>query len=299
MIPTQSKENKAALKVLSMPEPGHPSNPVETARGNLDSVYAEFENLMDSLRSQSTPISKDQEIRAASLYDALFQIYLQVLHTYHDGRLDDLRAKAHDLNDQTDLLFWIQLGFLVASVVLAIVFTFLALFRPFQTASQQALFDGLTGLGNRRYWDKKLVPPIEDRIKRGQPFSLCLMDVDRFKQFNDTHGHPAGDELLKGLSKVIRQEIRTTDEVVRFGGEEFLFVLWGTTPDQAVAILEKVRSSIEDLRIDLPSGVPVGTTASFGIANSPSRAVSASALVEIADQNLYQAKNQGRNRIVG
>lgn len=287
---TQREQARSTLRILSTP-------PV-MAIGDLEGVYSDFETFLDILQTQGA-VSGEQWEKAEKLYDALFQIYLEVLHTYHDGRLEDMKAQAHQLDDQTNLLFWVQLGFLVASVLLALLFTFLTLFKPFQIASRQAFHDGLTGLANRRYWDKKLVPEIETRIRSGLPFSLCLMDVDHFKHFNDTYGHPAGDTLLKTLSRTIREEVRSSDEIVRFGGEEFLFVLWGTQTQQAVEIIEKVRLSVERVQITVLNETSVGATASFGIATYPVDSMSATDLLEIADQRLYQAKMQGRNRIEG
>lgn len=285
---THREQARSALRILSTPS--------VTAIANLQKVYTEFEGFLDTLQTEAT-VSPAQTERAERLYDAMFQIYLPVLHSYHDGRLEDLKAQAHQLDEQTSLLFWVQLGFLVTSVILALGFTFLTLFRPFQIASHQAFHDGLTGLANRRYWDRRLVPQIGATIRGGTPLALCLMDVDHFKHFNDTYGHPMGDSLLKALSQTIREEIRSTDEVLRFGGEEFLFVLWGSQTEQAVAIMEKVRKSIETMRVLLPSGASVGTTASFGIAISPFDGLAVPDLLAMADKRLYQAKNQGRNRI--
>ena len=131
-------------------------------------------------------------------------------------------------------------------------------------------------------------------IRGATPLSLILMDVDRFKQYNDTFGHPAGDEVLRGVSSTLRAYVREHDLVARFGGEEFVVLLPSTDADTAVAVAERLRAAIAS------RPWPLGNvTASFGVATAdPSHPVSPASLLEQADQALYRAKRAGRDRVV-
>jgi diguanylate cyclase (GGDEF)-like protein len=151
--------------------------------------------------------------------------------------------------------------------------------------------DGLTGLSNRRHFDDTLVLEWRRAVRNGMPLSLLMIDVDFFKAFNDQQGHQAGDDVLRGVARILRDAVhRAADIVARYGGEEFVVLLPETDANHAQLIAESLRSSIEQ----------VGTvTASIGVATlSPSREGSAHELVGKADEALYQAKRSGRNRVV-
>jgi diguanylate cyclase (GGDEF)-like protein len=151
--------------------------------------------------------------------------------------------------------------------------------------------DGLTGLSNRRHFDDTLVLEWRRAMRNGMPLSLLLLDVDFFKIYNDEQGHQAGDDVLRGVANVLRETVqRAADIVARYGGEEFVVLLPETDAGHAQVIAETLRRGIEHL----------GTvTASLGVATQvPSREGSAHELVRKADEALYLAKKQGRNRVV-
>jgi len=114
-----------------------------------------------------------------------------------------------------------------------------------QTAIEMAMIDPLTGLNNRRYLESHLATLLDQAAHRGRPLSLMILDIDHFKAVNDTHGHNAGDEILKSFSSRIRKAARTADLVCRLGGEEFVVVMPDTSLVVATRIAERIRSAIE------------------------------------------------------
>jgi diguanylate cyclase (GGDEF)-like protein len=160
--------------------------------------------------------------------------------------------------------------------------------------AELATTDELTGLKNRRQWRADLESHVSMAIRTGQPLSLILLDVDHFKRYNDTFGHPAGDGLLEALATVLLAEIREHDVAARYGGEEFVILLPATGAEEALVVAERLRSAIAGR--PWPHG-PV--TASLGVATAtPRNAAAATSLVDQADEALYCAKRAGRNRVV-
>ncbi|MGE8357070.1 MAG: diguanylate cyclase, partial [Microvirgula sp.] len=162
--------------------------------------------------------------------------------------------------------------------------------------------DGLTGLANRRYLDEYLYTEWQRATRDQQPFSLLMMDIDAFKQYNDTYGHLAGDEALRQVAATIRAgATRATDLAARFGGEEFALVLPATSPGGARLIAEKIRLDVERMAIPHCMSPTTGSlTLSIGVATLvPQRDQPVDLVVELGDQALYQAKREGRNRVVG
>lgn len=161
--------------------------------------------------------------------------------------------------------------------------------------------DGLTGIANRRVFDKTLDQNWRRALRVSSPLSLLLVDVDHFKAFNDTYGHQAGDDCLKKVAGVLcRAARRAGDMVARFGGEEFGIILADTRPDGALIIAEKLREGVEALRIPHQgSKVAPVVTISVGAATVlPKSGLSWRELVGAADVALYQAKGSGRNRVM-
>lgn len=155
-----------------------------------------------------------------------------------------------------------------------------------------ATTDGLTGLKNHRTFKERLAEEFERATRYHLPLSLMLLDVDHFKSFNDTHGHPAGDEVLKHVAKHLTETTRSTDFVARYGGEEFVVLLPFTHQVAAMALAERTRAAIEHARWDLRA-----VTASFGVATLNAETNSGAMLVEFADNALYRSKETGRNRV--
>jgi diguanylate cyclase (GGDEF)-like protein len=158
--------------------------------------------------------------------------------------------------------------------------------------------DGLTGLDNRRHLNERIDEMFQHAQRLNEPFSLVMCDLDKFKSVNDTYGHQAGDEVLKQLARILKDEAREIDRVGRYGGEEFMLLLPGTVLDAAVTFAERVRKRIEAHTFTFDAG-SLQRTASFGVSGWPHPTIGDSdALVRTADDALYVAKETGRNRVI-
>ncbi|MDX2010920.1 MAG: diguanylate cyclase [Myxococcaceae bacterium] len=161
-----------------------------------------------------------------------------------------------------------------------------------------AVTDGLTGLFNHRRFQEALHSELLRCERHKRPLAVLMLDVDFFKKVNDSMGHPAGDELLRRLAEVLSKDLRQTDLIARYGGEEFAVLLPETTKAEALQVGERMREAVE-ARINENTTWPQRITVSVGVATFPEDAKSAEDLLEAADQALYVAKRQGRNRVVG
>lgn len=160
--------------------------------------------------------------------------------------------------------------------------------------------DRMTGLFNRGHFDERMHAELNRAQRRRSPLSLVMLDVDRFKQFNDRYGHTAGDIGLKALADAVRHMTRRSDVVARYGGEEFVFLLPDTGSEAALEKLEQIRAAVELLAIPLPRAMGHGSlTVSAGIATYPVDGHTADELLDEADARLFRAKAAGRNRVVG
>jgi diguanylate cyclase (GGDEF)-like protein len=166
----------------------------------------------------------------------------------------------------------------------------------FRTAKYRVAHDVLTGLASRHSLMSQLDFAIAQATQTGQPLSVCICDIDRFKSINDTHGHAAGDEILASFGKLVREGIRVGDVAGRLGGDEFCMVLPNTVADLAGPLIERLREQWESLEYRSPDGRPFSVTASFGVVQHSDER-SAKALLNSADKALYRAKGDGRNRI--
>lgn len=162
-----------------------------------------------------------------------------------------------------------------------------------EQARRLANTDGLTGLYNHRYLQERLQQEIKRAQRYGRELSLVMADLDHFKVYNDAYGHPRGDKVLIEVAKTLRNIGRTCDVVARYGGEEFTLILPETPGEEALVLAERARECIEALEIGV-NGISV--TMSLGIASYRSGCTKEQ-LVEAADSALYQAKNEGRNRV--
>lgn len=165
--------------------------------------------------------------------------------------------------------------------------------------AEESITDPLTGLYNRRYLRELLDSEINRSHRYDWPCSMTMIDLDHFKQYNDAHGHPAGDQVLQRVADVLRSEARDSDVVARYGGEEFATVMPNTDWEEARAAAERLRDAVEQESVDGEEVLPEGLTVSVGVASYPEFAGSAEDLLQAADRALYQAKGRGRNRVVG
>ena len=163
---------------------------------------------------------------------------------------------------------------------------------------EQTIRDPLTGLFNRRYLDESLDRELARAKRDNVPLSLLMIDLDHFKRLNDTHGHQAGDEVLRHLGELIRHGARRADLPCRYGGEEFLLVLPNVPSDIAADRAEKWRLAFEQEKIIFGDSLVLSATFSAGVATYPDHGDNCQSLIRAADQALYNAKHSGRNRVV-
>jgi diguanylate cyclase (GGDEF)-like protein len=162
---------------------------------------------------------------------------------------------------------------------------------------EQAIRDALTGLYNRRYLDETLERELAGARRENRPLCMVLLDIDHFKQLNDTYGHQAGDEALKAVAEALHHHVRAEDIACRYGGEEFLILMPHITLPVAAERAEGWRRVIEGIRLDA-GGKEIGLTASLGVAAYPEHGRTPDELTSDADLALYAAKRRGRNRVV-
>ena len=165
----------------------------------------------------------------------------------------------------------------------------------FRQIHDNAITDVLTGLYNRRYLYEVGPGLVAAAERYGTPLSLAIFDIDRFKRVNDTYGHPAGDRVLREVGRVLKKGVRSSDIVVRYGGEEFLVLMPGTDLGRAFIVVEKLRREIEEADI-VPEEGAKRVTVSGGVAEFI-RGMDLDDLIHDADEALYRAKRAGRNRI--
>ncbi|HZW35055.1 MAG TPA: diguanylate cyclase [Isosphaeraceae bacterium] len=230
-----------------------------------------------------------QRLRTTGCDRYIYIILLTSLDRRED-RLQGLRAGADDFltkpPDQDELALRLE----IAERILA-VHDQLAQYNL--RLAELATTDELTGVKNRRRFREDLDLLFSQAVRHNLPLSLILLDIDHFKQYNDTFGHPAGDQVLQGIGATLRAAVRRHDVVARYGGEEFVVLLPATDAGDAAELAERLRSTI--------AGRPWPhrtVTASFGVATTDSDIASAAALVDNADRALYQAKQTGRDRII-
>ncbi len=208
--------------------------------------------------------------------------------------VDDERiGEARKLRDGMRVQFGVSLSFRFSLVT-----------EEEQTALRRvydaALKDGLTGLFNRKHTDERLDAELAYAMRHSTPLSIAMIDIDHFKRVNDTHGHPAGDAVLRFAATSMLQTLRATDVLGRYGGEEFLVIARGANLEEARLMAERLRVKLASTPIAFDD-TAIAITASLGIASVAccSKPVSRDALVALADERLYRAKAAGRNQVVG
>ncbi len=199
-----------------------------------------------------------------------------------DQRLGSEVGALGYITDPTDL-----------DLLLSLARTLLDFKAHLDTCEEEAFTDPLTGLANRRRFERQLEGEVSRTSRYGHAFCLLLLDIDNFKQVNDNHGHEAGDEALKSLAKVLQEGTRGIDLTARIGGEEFAILLTETSMRGAIDVAERLRMAIKGAQIPVVGQI----AASFGVAECPSSAQTARELQAAADAALYEAKRQGRDRV--
>lgn len=174
----------------------------------------------------------------------------------------------------------------------------LRMYQLVQMLAQRAQIDGLTGLWNRTYFDKRWHEEFSRCQRHGHALSMAFLDIDHFKSVNDNYGHPMGDQVLQTIARILQQSTtRESDLACRYGGEEFVVVMPDTNAIEAAVVCERIRQAVMESRWARTPDLRV--TCSIGIvgASGPVK-ITADQWVEMTDRNLYAAKNGGRNRVV-
>jgi diguanylate cyclase (GGDEF)-like protein len=167
-------------------------------------------------------------------------------------------------------------------------------FKQYLDSCEEAAFtDHLTGLANRRRFERLYCREVERTLRYGHPFCLLLIDLDKFKEVNDAHGHDAGDEVLRRVGNAIQAGTRGIDTGARIGGDEFAVILPETSLERGLEVAERLRMAIHALEIPMVGHL----TASFGLAELPSCAAGGDELRAVADAALYDSKRTGRDRV--
>lgn len=162
-----------------------------------------------------------------------------------------------------------------------------------------AITDGLTELYNYRYFKGHLEQELRRSERNGSNVSVIMLDIDYFKNYNDNHGHLAGDKVLKDIAYLLKSNIRRIDIAARYGGEEFSLILIETSKQSAIIVAEKLKSIVEQYEFSYENTQPNGKlTISMGVATFPEDGTTLENVVHQADQRLYKAKALGRNRVV-
>lgn len=163
---------------------------------------------------------------------------------------------------------------------------------------EQAMRDPLTGLFNRRYLDETLPRELIRCQRSVEPLTVVMLDLDHFKDFNDCHGHEAGDAVLRAIGDLLQQFLRSSDIACRYGGEELTLILPGAPLIDAWSRMEALRQAVADLHLRDRAGALPAITVSIGLAEATADTEAAAILLARADAALYRAKQQGRNRVV-
>ncbi|MEK7486700.1 MAG: GGDEF domain-containing protein, partial [Planctomycetota bacterium] len=165
------------------------------------------------------------------------------------------------------------------------------------TLYDRAILDGLTGLFTKRHIQTQLTGLFHQSRRNRTPLSIIMIDIDHFKKVNDHHGHLTGDMILQQVSHLLKQTLRRSDSAYRYGGEELMLVLPGTTLDATIPLAERIREFIEKTEFETEHNYKLRVTVSMGICEYQSEFTDYLQMVSRADQGLYLAKNSGRNRI--
>lgn len=165
---------------------------------------------------------------------------------------------------------------------------------------QQVMKDELTKVANRRYYNRYSVIKWQEAIRLKSSFSVCMFDIDKFKVYNDTYGHPSGDKVLVSVAQTVNSYLqRTTDLFARYGGEEFVAIVLGGEPEKVYAHFKRIRQAVEDLHIEHSGSVSPWVTISLGgITVYPKMGDRYEDYLKMADSMLYDAKRLGRNQVV-
>ncbi len=187
--------------------------------------------------------------------------------------------------------------FSIFAFTCAYIIKYLIKSRDFELQYKLATTDGLTELYNHRYFQEQIRMQVEQSKRYNTSFSLIIIDIDFFKKFNDTFGHQSGDAVLKEVAQTLRRNVRATDIVCRYGGEEMSIILPNTSKEEALLTAQKICERVASKKFKLFNGKETNVTISLGVSTYPSDGSTAVEIIEVADKRLYNAKNNGRNQV--
>lgn len=230
-------------------------------------------------------VSRVNSAFAASLMS--FSVYfIYILISYYAMRFENL---------------WLEvvypLIFSIFAFTGAYVVKYLLKSRDFEHQYKLATTDGLTDLYNHRYFQEQIRMHVENAKRYDTEFSLIIIDIDFFKKFNDSFGHQSGDAVLRQVAQTLKRNVRVTDIVCRYGGEEMSIILPNTDREVAFSTAQKICKRVADKKFHLANGEEAHVTISLGVATFPHDGESATDIIEAADKRLYEAKNRGRNQV--
>lgn len=196
---------------------------------------------------------------------------------------------------------WLEIiyPFLIAlsTFVAAYIIKYLIKSKDFEQQYKLATTDGLTELYNHRYFQEQMKQMVDSSERYETQFSLIILDIDFFKKFNDTFGHQAGDSILRQVALTLKRNVRASDIVCRYGGEEMSIILANTDNETAMSTAQKICNRISQKPFRLPNGKDASVTISLGVSTYPHDGTTPSELIDAADKHLYNAKNSGRNKV--
>lgn len=222
---------------------------------------------------------------AASMM-SLSTYFVYILIAYYAMRFENLWL---------ELIY--PLIFSIAAFTLAYIVKYLIKSRDFEQQYMLATTDGLTELYNHRYFQEQIRMQVEQSKRYSNNFSLIIIDIDFFKKFNDTFGHQSGDAVLRQVAQTLKKNVRATDIVCRYGGEEMSIILPNTTEDEAFATAQKICNRVAEKTFKLTGNNETHVTISLGVSTFPFDGDTAPKIIEAADKKLYNAKNNGRNQV--
>lgn len=222
---------------------------------------------------------------AASMM-SLSTYFVYILIAYYAMRFENLWL---------ELIY--PLIFSIAAFTLAYIVKYLIKSRDFEQQYMLATTDGLTELYNHRYFQEQIRMQVEQSKRYSNNFSLIIIDIDFFKKFNDTFGHQSGDAVLRQVAQTLKKNVRATDIVCRYGGEEMSIILPNTTKDEAFATAQKICNRVAEKTFKLTENNETHVTISLGVSTFPFDGDTAPKIIEAADKKLYNAKNNGRNQV--
>ena len=266
----------------------------------IGAEYRRLRDFVEKMAEQGNSREITEERSAQKLFDNIFVNYKELIR-HHNEQRSDLLRKTGKIEKSVR---WLQFVMVTAAIVAGLLIIFYldrVALKLYDLMEQLALRDKLTGLYNRHGLERIVAKVDRSAAKSGRNgYGVVLMDIDHFKKFNDSYGHPAGDRLLAHLAELLQNIVRDQDRIVRYGGEEILVFLSGTGLAGTREAANKIGRIVAETPFDLLDGLePKHVTVSIGYAASSADRGTFQEIIQIADERLYRAKNNGRNMVAG